>query len=233
MRGLKRVSARRSDALTDVGWEQLEVLFATHYRAHGWAVEHCGTGGTGARFDGGIDLKLRRVDAYLLVQVKHWNALKVPHNDVHQLLGLMVNESATGAVLITSGEFTRAAVEAAARHGHVQLVDGTELRAMLGDVQLPTTADVGSALVDELVRTMSSSATTNKPRSVHSRGRARGPLFGGLARRRAGRCCDLCHAGLGVVGADRRDGWYFAAVGFGCVGGRRGPGCVALTRATC
>lgn len=130
--GLKRVSHRNHDALTRVTWDRLERLLAEHYRAQGYDVEHVGTGGAGGRFDGGIDLKLRRGREYVLVQVKHWNAYQVPHNDVHQLIGLMVNEGATRAVLITSGEFTKAAIEAATRHGHVELVDGQELRALLG-----------------------------------------------------------------------------------------------------
>lgn len=132
MNGLKRVRVRRDDALTQVDWRQLEVLLAVYYRGQGYEVEHVGTGATGARADGGVDLKLRRSDEYVLVQVKHWNACQVPHNDVHQLLGIMVNEGATGAVLVTSGEFTKAAIEAATRQGHVQLIDGEELRALLG-----------------------------------------------------------------------------------------------------
>lgn len=138
MNGLKPVRARRDDALTQVNWQQLEVLLAVYYRGQGYQVEHVGTGATGARSDGGIDLKLRRAEEYVLVQVKHWNAYQVPHNDVHQLLGLMVNEGATGAVLVTSGEFTKEAIEAATRQGHVQLIDGAELRALLGP--LPTDA---------------------------------------------------------------------------------------------
>ncbi len=59
MSGLKPVSQRRNDALSRVGWEQLESLLATYYRAQGYQVEEVGTGATGARFDGGIDLKLR------------------------------------------------------------------------------------------------------------------------------------------------------------------------------
>ncbi|WP_407909059.1 restriction endonuclease [Lysobacter claricitrinus] len=129
---MKRVSARRSDVLAHVSWQQLESLLAEHYRSQGYQVEHCGTGRSGSRFDGGIDLKLRRSGEYVLVQAKHWNARQVPHNAVHELLGLMVNEGATGSVLVTSGEFTRAAVEAATRHGHVQLIDGEDLRTQLG-----------------------------------------------------------------------------------------------------
>jgi len=132
--GNKRVRNRRDDALTRVEWQQLEVLLATYYRGQGYDVEHTGTAASGSRYDGGVDLKLRRAGEYVLVQVKHWNAFKVPHNDVHQLLGIMVNEGATGAIVVTSGEFTKAAIEAATRHGHVQLVDGEDLRRMLGHI---------------------------------------------------------------------------------------------------
>ncbi|MGY0634800.1 restriction endonuclease [Luteimonas sp. A478] len=142
---LKHVSRRHNDALAKIRWDRLEHLLADHYRAQGYNVDHVGTGGAGARFDGGIDLKLRRGTEYVVVQVKHWNAYQVPHNEVHQLIGLMVNDGATGAVLITSGEFTKAAIEAATRHGHVQLVDGQELRALLGLREGPA-ADPGASL---------------------------------------------------------------------------------------
>lgn len=132
MNGLKNVKSRRDDALSRVAWDQLEALLAAHYRGKGFLVEHVGTGGTHARFDGGIDLKLRKEDEFILVQCKHWNAKQVPHNDVHQLIGIMVNEGATGAILVTSGEFTRYAIKSAARQGHVQLIDGDQLRAMIG-----------------------------------------------------------------------------------------------------
>ncbi len=133
-RGLKTVRNRHEDALSRIGWQALERLLAEHYRQAGFDVEHVGTGGAGRRFDGGIDLKLRRDDAYVLVQAKHWNAYQVTHNAVHELLGIMVNESATGAILVTSGEFTKAALDAATRQGHVQLIDGAALREMLGPI---------------------------------------------------------------------------------------------------
>lgn len=132
MNGLKNVRNRRDDALTRIDWKQLEKMLADYYRGLGWSVDHVGTGGSHSRFDGGIDLKLRRTGEYILVQCKHWNAKQVPHNAVHELLGLKVNQNATGAIVITSGEFTQAARQAAAREGHVQLIDGDALRAMLG-----------------------------------------------------------------------------------------------------
>lgn len=140
-RGLKQVGQRRHDALSEVRWDRLEHLLAEHYREQGYVVEHVGTGGSGRRFDGGVDLRMQRGGQVVLVQVKHWNAYKVPHNEVHQLIGLMVNANADAAILVTSGEFTKAAIEAATRNGLVELVDGEELRAMLGEVPVSKVSD--------------------------------------------------------------------------------------------
>lgn len=141
MSGLMNVRNRRDDALTRVGWDRLEAMLADYYRGQAWSVDYVGTGGSRTRFDGGIDLKLRKDGEYVLVQCKHWNAKQVTHNAVHELLGIKVNENATGAIVITSGEFTQAAREAAIRKDHVQLIDGDALRAMLGpqlDALAPT-----------------------------------------------------------------------------------------------
>jgi hypothetical protein len=148
--GLKSVRNRRDDALSRISWDRLESMLAEYYRREGYAVEHVGTGGSGRKFDGGIDLKLRKGGEYILVQSKHWNAKQVPHNAVHELLGVMVNEGATGAILVTSGEFTRAAIEAATKQGHVQLVDGDDLRAMLGP--LPESEMSSESAVDRAHR---------------------------------------------------------------------------------
>lgn len=130
--GYKPSRRRNDDALARMDPLAFERLIGEHYRREGWAVEHCGTGGTGRKFDGGIDLKLRRGDQYLVVECKRWNAWQVPHNDVHELLGIMLTQGATGAIFVCSGEFTRAAREAAQRSGRIQLIDGVELRRMLG-----------------------------------------------------------------------------------------------------
>lgn len=155
MRGLKRVANRRNDALAQTHWAEVERLLVAYYRHAGYSVEHCGTAGDGRRFDGGVDLKLRRDNEYIVVQCKHWNAMKVTHNAVHQLLGIMINEGATGAIVVTSGEFTRAAIEAATRQGRVQLVDGDDLREMLGPLPEPPqsrwslmSSEIGERLLD-------------------------------------------------------------------------------------
>ena len=156
MQGLKDVRRRRDDAMTRVDWAELERLLAAYYRGQGWVVEHSGTGSGKSRFDGGVDLKLRRQQEYVLVQCKHWNAKQVLHNAVHELLGIMVNEGATGAILISSGEFTRAAQDAADRQGHVRLIDGDALREMLGPIAEPPSAAARGAQRDA-VRSLASS----------------------------------------------------------------------------
>ena len=191
MSSLKNVQRRHTDALTQVRWDRLEIMLADYYRAQGYAVDHCGTGNTRSRFDGGIDLKLRRDDAYILVQCKHWNAKQVPHNDVHQLIGLMVNEGATGAILVTSGEFTRAAVEAAARQRHVQLVDGDDLRGMLGplpgadaDRVVPGAGGMPASLAHRAAATVGErllSALEDRIRHGSGAGRGKRRLGSGLA----------------------------------------------------
>jgi hypothetical protein len=172
MGGLKNVRKRRDDALGRMHWAELERVLAAYYRDVGWWVEHVGTGGTGARFDGGVDLRLRRNAEVVLVQCKHWNAKQVTHNAVHELLGVMVNEGATGSILISSGEFTSAAIAAAQRHGHVKLIDGDTLREMLGE--LPDAPDAGDPFVDASGTLASAVDRANAPAAADLR---RAPLW--------------------------------------------------------
>ncbi len=195
MHGLENVRKRRTDALTQVGWDQLEAMLASYYSGQGFRVDHVGTGGTGARFDGGIDLKLYKDDGYIVVQCKHWNAKQVTHNAVHELLGIMVTQSATGAILVTSGEFSRAAIMAASRQGHVQLVDGDELREMLGPLleaaaSMSTPSRDNTSVGGDLTARVGGRLPGNAEDRIH--GRRPGPSRRGVI----GHAMD---AGLGIV----------------------------------
>ncbi|MBO9528179.1 MAG: restriction endonuclease, partial [Sphingobium yanoikuyae] len=103
MYGLKHVRRRR-----------LEARLASYYAGQGYQVEHPGAPGSRHRFDGCIDLKLWRDGEYILVQCKGWRALQVQRDEVHQLIGLVVSEGATGGILVTFGEFSPGAIDAAA-----------------------------------------------------------------------------------------------------------------------
>jgi hypothetical protein len=134
----KPVSTRHQDALSAIDWREFERLLADYYRDQGYDVQHDGTAGRGMAFDGGVDLRLRKDGRLTLVQCKHENAFQTEHNVVNELLGIRVNEGADAAIVITSGEFTAAARRFGSQ-GHVQLIDGIELRRMLGS-RLPTLA---------------------------------------------------------------------------------------------
>ncbi|MBB3227704.1 hypothetical protein FHW69_002327 [Luteibacter sp. Sphag1AF] len=140
MYGRKKVRQRHEDALSRVSWQDFEHLMANYFRSQGYVVEHTGTGASSTAFDGGIDLKLRRNDQYIVVQCKHWNAFQVPHNDVHQLIGVMQTQCASGAIFVVSGEYTKAALDAAAQCNTLRLIDGTEVRALLGDAVIMAAA---------------------------------------------------------------------------------------------
>src|SRR5687768_11222543 len=112
MGGLKRIKRRWSDGLAALHWAEVEQRLAHHYRSEGYRVEHCGTGAGGSRFDGGIDLNLFRDGEYVVVQCKHWNVQQVPHNVVHELIGVRHTQRATRAIVITSGEYSFAALRA-------------------------------------------------------------------------------------------------------------------------
>lgn len=134
---LKRNRQRWEDELSRIDPTRFEALIGEHYRKQGYRVEHVGAEAIGQQYDGGIDLKMYRGAEYVIVQCKRWNRDQVPHNTVHELLGLIVNEGASGAILVTVGEFTMAAKNAAAKHRRVQLIDGSELRAILGPSTMP------------------------------------------------------------------------------------------------
>jgi hypothetical protein len=131
------VRHRHDDALSRLTWGAFEHLVAEHFRRQGYRVEHTGTNEGSSITDGGIDLKLYRDQELIVVQCKHWNSFQVPHNDVHQLIGVMHTVGATAALSVTSGEFTTAACEAAAKFRHIKLIDGKTIRAMLGPIAEP------------------------------------------------------------------------------------------------
>lgn len=129
----KRVRNRRYDALSRIDPDAFERLMGDHYRDQGFEVEVCGAGHTGSRYDGGIDLKLRKDGKYYVVQCKRNNVGQDTHKTVHELIGVMLTEGATNAIYVTTGEFTRYAREAASKHPSLQIIDGDEVRQLLGN----------------------------------------------------------------------------------------------------
>jgi len=119
------------ESIRALSWKRFEELLGEAYRRQGFTVfENAGKGA-----DGGIDLTIRRGAETYLVQCKQWKTYKVGVTVVREMLGLVTAHGATGAIVVTSGVFTREA-EAFAATQQVELVDGDALVRLIGEVQV-------------------------------------------------------------------------------------------------
>lgn len=118
------------ESIRDLSWKEFEELLGEAYRRQGFSVAENPGQGT----DGGIDLTLRDGQDTYLVQCKQWRTYKVGVKVVREMLGLVTAHGATGAVVVTSGDFTKEARDFAAGQP-VELVDGEELVELIGTVQ--------------------------------------------------------------------------------------------------
>ena len=124
---------RRFDRTEDVSHldpYQYERYVGEYYRRKGYSVTQ--RGGAGA--DGGIDLVITKDGERLLVLCKHWKAFRVGPQPLRELWGLVDHEKAAGAVFVTSKDFTSEA-RAFARGKRMELVDGTQMAAMVAAVK--------------------------------------------------------------------------------------------------
>lgn len=119
-------SSTAADVLSDMSWQEFEMLVGEAFRVQGYSVEEKG----GPVADGGVDLVLRKRGEKYLVQCKQWKALKVDVRVVRELFGLMAAEGASGGYVVTSGRFTGVAV-AFAKGRNLHLLDGAALLAMI------------------------------------------------------------------------------------------------------
>jgi restriction system protein len=119
-------NASAADALNGITWQEFEILVGESFRLQGYQVT--GNGGGGA--DGGIDLVLRKGSEKFLVQCKQWKAFSVGVAIVRELYGVMAAHGAAGGFVVTSGQFTKDAVEFA-KGRNVELIDGARLQPMI------------------------------------------------------------------------------------------------------
>lgn len=115
-------------ALRELEWKRFELLCAKYYEAVGFKSEtiRCGA-------DGGIDIKLYRIDPtqpLAVVQCKAWNSA-VGVKEVRELLGVMAHEKVGRGVFITTSSFTKDA-QSFGQTNPIQLLDGS---AFVGKMQ--------------------------------------------------------------------------------------------------
>ncbi len=111
-------------------WQQFEFLVGEYYRRKGYSVTEAG----GNSPDGGIDLVAQKNGEKIVVQCKHWKAYKVDVKVARELYGVMVDATASRAVLITSGSFTQPAFDFVVDKP-IDLIDGPKLAKLIADVR--------------------------------------------------------------------------------------------------
>ena len=124
---------RRFDSdvpLEDMSWEQFEGYLAEYFRRRGETVTYRG----GTSSDGGVDLVLDGPSGRRIVQAKHWKTRSVGVVPLRALWGVLGDEGADGAVIVTSGDFTADAREFA-RGKQFELIDGVLLRRLVAEVK--------------------------------------------------------------------------------------------------
>ena len=113
-------------SIRELSWREFEELVGEAFRREGYRVVE----NTKAGSDGGVDVRLRRNGALVLVQCKNWNRNRVGVGVVREMCGVMMDERAAGVVIVCSGRFTRDAW-AFAKGKPVRLVDGRALARMI------------------------------------------------------------------------------------------------------
>ena len=109
------------NSLGNMSWQDFEYLVGEYFRRRQFSVEKTKSGA-----DGGVDLIATKGMEKYLIQCKHWKAYKVGVNVVRELLGVMVGVGATGGFVVTSGEFTKDAIDFA-KANNILILDGKEL----------------------------------------------------------------------------------------------------------
>lgn len=148
-------------SIQQLTWSEFELLLCEAFRRQGFGVEH----NRRPSPDGGIDIRLSMAGAVTLVQCKHWKARSVGVKVVRELLGVVTSERAQSGIVVTSGAFTRDAVDFAERNP-IRLIEGEQLVSMITEVQRSgaTRAAVASEIADQRAKVATETATPACPK---------------------------------------------------------------------
>ena len=163
------VSSAAPDVLNGLTWREFEMLVGEAFRVQGYRVVE-----TGGSADGGVDVVLRKDSEKYFVQCKQWRAQTVGVPIVRELYGAMAAHGATGGFVVTSGRFTRPALEFAASR-NLTLIDGPKLHAMIQRVSQDSLVTMNAAIPIALAESPAC-PTCLKPMTMRTA--SRGPKAG-------------------------------------------------------
>ena len=124
-------SNRSLDTIRALNWRDFERFVAAAFSEKGWNPELVGQSGT----DAGIDLLLRKGKQQAIVQCKQRRfpgGTYVTEHEVREFAGVVAARKAVKAYLVTSGVFAPEAAEFGDKIPQLEMIDGTELLAMVG-----------------------------------------------------------------------------------------------------
>jgi restriction system protein len=113
-----------AELLKQLEWRRFEELCVAYYQALGFTTRIAKAGA-----EGGVDILLQPPGAgraSCMARCKAWDAYRVGVKPVQELRSAMAAAGVGEAVLLTSGRFTQAALDLAAKE-HIELIDGAVL----------------------------------------------------------------------------------------------------------
>lgn len=116
--------------IDDLTWTEFEAYLAEYFRRRGASVTNRG----GAVADGGVDLVLDDASGRRIVQAKHWKGRRVGVVPLRALWGILDDERAQGAIVVTSGEFTPDAL-GFAQGKRLELIGRDQLERLIAEVK--------------------------------------------------------------------------------------------------
>ncbi len=131
-----------SDAVSNMSWQEFEMLVSEFFRKQGYSVIENGGGGP----DGGVDLRIRKDDKILIVQCKHWKTHKVGVKIVREQLGIKTAQGADGVIIVTSGLYTDEAANFA-NEQQVTLIDGRKLKDIISETKKSIPVDLSKSTI--------------------------------------------------------------------------------------
>jgi restriction system protein len=134
-----RVSHHGQAAISGLSWQAFEQLISEAFRRRGFTVSDNAFSGA----DGGVDVRATKGGETFLIQCKHWRAQQVGVSVVRELYGVMSAEGAAGGYVVTSGRFTRDALDFA-KGRNIEFLDCPDLQRFIRDSDRPELESVAT-----------------------------------------------------------------------------------------